>query len=115
MSRSMQAAQPTALVPRGWPSMAAASARICRSSHAFAPAGRDTPAVLSLVAPVSLESDAYAVSPTEELAIEARLEGQIVVTLASKDGKGEPAMFTIPLKATIAGAPRLVAAGAAEE
>lgn len=115
MSRSMQAAQPTPLIPRAWPSMAAASARICRSSRVQGGAGAGTPPVLSLVTPVPLDVDAYALGLAREFTADARLEGQVIVTLSPKTGNGEPITLTIPVRTTVAGANRLVAAGAAEE
>ena len=114
MSRKMQAGQATA-VPRDWPSMAAASATIRRSSRAI---GRPEPgnyAVLSVVTPEPLDASAQELeAPTEFTAI-ARLEGQIVVTLSPRGTGGEPITLTIPVTAKVAGPKGLIPAGPAEE
>jgi hypothetical protein len=115
MSRNMQAGQATALVPRDWPSMAAASATICRSSRANGRAGAANYAVLSLVTPEPLDADVQRPeTPTEFTAI-ARLEGQIVVTLLPRGTGGEPITLTIPVTAKVAGPKGLIPAGPAEE
>ena len=114
MSRNMQASQTAALVPRDWPSMAAASATICRSSRATGRARVGNYAVLSLVTPEPAGDIEARESPTEFTAI-ARLEGQIVVTLTPKGMNGEPMRLTIPLTANVAGAEGLIPAGPAEE
>jgi hypothetical protein len=73
------------------------------------------PPVLSLVTPMPLEVDAYALGAAEGFTASARLEGQVVVTLSPRRGNVEPITLTIPVRAAIAGADRLIAAGAAEE
>jgi hypothetical protein len=115
MSRNMQARQATALVPRDWPSMAAASATICRSSRANGRAGAANYAVLSLVTPEPLDADVPRLEARTEYTAVAQLEGQIVVTLTPKGTTGEPMTLTIPLMATVAGAEGLTPAGPAEE
>lgn len=114
MSRNMQASRATELPPRDWPSMAAASATIRRSSHAIGRAGAGNYAVLSLVTPAPVE-DAGGLEAQQEFTAVAHLEGQIVVTLTPKGLTSEPLTLTIPLTAKVAGAQGLIPAGPAEE
>lgn len=113
MSRNMQAIQPTATAVRGWPSMAAASAGICRSSRALGRASAGTTPVLSLVPPDPAVNDAQQPEPREFTAV-ARLEGQIVITISPR-GKGQPITLTLPVTASLPQAGGGIPAGTAEE
>jgi hypothetical protein len=114
MSRNMQARQAPVLVPRAWPSMAAASAGISRSSRTpLGRAGAGT-AVLSLITPEPVEAREHEVGAKAFVA-NARLEGQLVVTLTQPGSTAEPITLRIPLEVTIAEAERLVSAGSVEE
>lgn len=115
MSRNMQASRATALVPGDWPSMAAASATIRRSSRPIGRAGARNYAVLSLVTPEPLDADVQRLETRTEFTAIARLEGQIVVTLSPRGIGGEPITLTIPVAAKVAGPKGLIPAGPAEE
>jgi hypothetical protein len=114
MSRNMQAVQPTAAAARGWPSMAAASAGIRRSSRALGRAGDRTSTVLSLVVTDSAVDDVQHIEAPREFTAVARLEGQIVITVSPLGG-GEPITLTLPVTATLPPARGNIPAGTFEE
>jgi hypothetical protein len=114
MSRNLQAVQPTPAAGRGWPSMAAASAGICRSSRALGRTSAGTSTVLSLVMADSVVDDVLDAEAPREFTAVARLEGQIVITV-SPIGRGEPITLTLPVTASLPSAGRGIPAGTAEE
>jgi hypothetical protein len=85
-----QANQP---IPRGWPSVASASAEICLSPRSrIGRAKPGIPAVLGLVPPVTSDD-----TVAEEFTATARLEGRVVVTIVPESPNGEAVTIIIPL------------------
>jgi hypothetical protein len=100
MTRNMQAVRPKAPAARDWPSMAAASAGIRRSSRALGRTSVGTSAVLSLVMPDSALDDLQQIEAPREFTAVARLEGRIVITV-SPTGGGRPITLTLPVSASL--------------
>lgn len=89
-----QANQP---IPRGWPSLASASAEICMSPGSrIGRARSENAAVLGLVPPVFVEDAFDEADVTEEFTATARLEGRVVVTLLPESPTGEAITIVIP-------------------
>ena len=90
-----QANQP---IPRGWPSVASASAEICLSPRSrIGRAKPDIPAVLGLAPPVPSDDAVAEDGVAEEFTATARLEGRVVVTIVPESPNGEAVTIIIPL------------------